>query len=126
VLRISGRVLANNKKIPYALAASVYGIGIRTGFEICEKAGVDPRKRISEIAESEGVRIREIVEADHTTEGDLRRIVMSNIKKKKELGSYEGLRHRNGLPVRGQNTHNNARTRKGKAVSIAGKKKITK
>lgn len=94
--------------------------------QICEKAGLDGTKRVNQLAESEVIRIREIIDRDYTVEGELRRSIQMNIKRLMDLGCYKGLRHRKGLPVHGQRTHTNARTRKGKAVAIAGKKMVSK
>ncbi len=94
--------------------------------EICHKAGLPPEKRVHQLAESEVIRIREIIDRDYMVEGDLRREVAMNIKRLVDLGCYRGLRHRKKLPVRGQRTHTNARTRKGRAKAIAGNKITTK
>jgi small subunit ribosomal protein S13 len=122
--RILGVDIPNNKKVPYALAY-IYGIGIPLGRTICKKANVDPEKRISELAEQELAAIREVA-VKLTIEGDLRREVAMNIKRLIEIGSYRGIRHRKGLPTRGQRTKTNGRTRKGPRKTIANKKVETK
>ena len=94
--------------------------------KICADTGVDPDTRIRQLTDDEVTRIRRYIESEFEVEGDLRREVQQNIKRKIEIGSYQGIRHRRGLPVRGQRTHTNARTRKGRRVAIAGKKKVTK
>ncbi|MGC8536958.1 MAG: 30S ribosomal protein S13, partial [Rhizomicrobium sp.] len=94
--------------------------------EICEKVGIAPGRRVHDLTDAEVIQIRETIDRDYLVEGDLRRDVAMNIKRLMDLGCYRGLRHRKGLPVRGQRTHTNARTRKGPAKAIAGKKKVTK
>ena len=123
--RISGVNIPTNKKIQIALTY-IYGIGPKIADDICQKASIDKSKRVNQLNEEEVTKIRELVESSYTVEGDLRRKVSVNIKRLTDLGCYRGLRHRKKLPVRGQRTHTNARTRKGKAVAIAGKKKVTK
>lgn len=123
--RIAGVNIPTAKRIEIALTY-IHGIGRVKSREICEKAGLPLTKRVNELAESEVIKIREIIDRDYLVEGDLRREVTMNIKRLMDLGCYRGLRHRKKLPVRGQRTHTNARTRKGKAVAIAGKKKVTK
>jgi len=123
--RIAGVDLPRDKAIIYALPL-LYGVGKHNVHEIVEKAGIDPTKRVRDLSETEIGHLREILDRDYQVEGDLRRVVAMNIKRLMDLGCYRGLRHRRGLPVRGQRTHTNARTRKGKAVAIAGKKKVTK
>jgi len=123
VARIAGVNVPTNKRIVIALTY-IYGIGRTRAAEICQKAGVDISKRVHQLDDSEVIRIREIIDADYNVEGELRREVAMNIKQMMDLGSYRGLRHRRKLPVRGQRTHTNARTRKGKATPIAGKKKV--
>ncbi|MCG8503425.1 MAG: 30S ribosomal protein S13 [Sphingomonadales bacterium] len=120
--RIAGVNIPTNKRVEIALTY-IHGIGRTKAREIREKVGLEPEKRVSELTEGEVIRIREVVDADYSVEGDLRREVAMNIKRLMDLGCYRGLRHRKGLPVRGQRTHTNARTRKGKAKPIAGKKK---
>ena len=123
--RISGVDLPRNKRMEIALTY-IFGIGKAKAKEILDKAGVSPDKRSDALEENEIRKIRDAIDAGFKVEGDLRRDVSMNIKRLMDLGSYRGLRHRRGLPVRGQRTHTNARTRKGKAVAIAGKKKVTK
>ena len=123
--RISGVNIPTNKKV-YVALTYIFGIGRKSASDICEKASVDQQKRINELNDDEVTKIREIVEANYPVEGDLRRKISMDIKRLTDLGCYRGLRHRKKLPVRGQRTHTNARTRKGKAIAIAGKKKVTK
>lgn len=120
--RIAGVNIPTNKRIPIALTY-IHGIGNAMAKEICEKVGVDPSRRVNELSDAEVIQIRETIDKDYTVEGDLRRETAMNIKRLMDLGCYRGLRHRKGLPVRGQRTHTNARTRKGPAKPIAGKKK---
>ncbi len=120
--RIAGVNIPSNKKLEVALTY-IYGIGTNFSKNICKTTNVDGAKRVNELVESEIIKIREYIDSNYTVEGDLRREVANNIKRLTDLGCYRGLRHRNKLPVRGQRTHTNARTRKGKAVAIAGKKK---
>nr|WP_241865396.1 30S ribosomal protein S13 [Paracoccus salsus] len=101
----------------------IHGIGTMFANQICEAVGIDPARRVNELSDAEVLQIREYIDANLTVEGDLRREAQMNIKRMMDLGSYRGLRHRRGLPVRGQRTHTNARTRKGPAKPIAGKKK---
>ena len=123
--RISGVNIPTNKKVNVALTY-IFGIGPKRASEICSKASVDQTKRVNELKGDEVTKIRELIENNFTVEGDLRREISMDIKRLTDLGCYRGLRHRKKLPVRGQRTHTNARTRKGKAVAIAGKKKVTK
>ena len=123
--RISGVNIPTNKKIQVALTY-IFGIGPKIANDICKEASVDTSKRVNELNDNEVTKIREIVESNYSVEGDLRRKISVDIKRLTDLGCYRGLRHRKKLPVRGQRTHTNARTRKGKAVAIAGKKKVTK
>ena len=123
--RISGVNIPTNKKINIALTY-IFGIGNKIAFDIFSKASVDVTKRVSELNDDELNVIRDLIDQKHTVEGDLRRKISLDIKRLNDLGCYRGLRHRKKLPVRGQRTHTNARTRKGKAVAIAGKKKVTK
>ena len=104
----------------------IFGIGPKRAADICEKASIEKSKRINQLNEEEISRVRELIDKNHMVEGDLRREIATNIKRLNDLGCYRGLRHRKKLPVRGQRTHTNARTRKGKAVAIAGKKRILK
>jgi small subunit ribosomal protein S13 len=123
--RISGVNIPTNKKINIALTY-IFGIGNKIAGDICSEATVDITKRVSELNDDELNLIRDLIDQKHTVEGDLRRKISLDIKRLNDLGCYRGLRHRKKLPVRGQRTHTNARTRKGKAVAIAGKKKVTK
>ena len=123
--RISGVNIPTNKRIRVALTY-IFGIGPKIANDICTEASVDMTMRVSQLKDEELNKIREIIDAKHSVEGDLRRKVSMDIKRLTDLGCYRGLRHRKKLPVRGQRTHTNARTRKGKAVAIAGKKKVTK
>ena len=123
--RISGVNIPTNKRIRIALTY-IFGIGPKVANDICNEAAVDMSMRVSQLKDDEINKIREIIDAKHSVEGDLRRKVSMDIKRLTDLGCYRGLRHRKKLPVRGQRTHTNARTRKGKAVAIAGKKKVTK
>ena len=123
--RISGVNITSNKRVVIALTY-IYGIGSKIAKDICNKVDLEESKRVNQLSDDEIARIREIIDADHMVEGNLRRNVSLNIKRLTDLGCYRGLRHRKGLPVRGQRTNSNARTRKGKAVAIAGKKKAPK
>ncbi len=120
--RIAGVNLPTNKRVVIALQY-IHGIGNKIAQEIMGKANLPPERRVSQLTDSEVLQIREIIDRDYMVEGDLRREVQLNIKRLMDLGCYRGLRHRKGLPVRGQRTHTNARTRKGPAKTIAGKKK---
>lgn len=120
--RIAGVNIPTQKRIPIALTY-IHGIGHSRARQICERVGVSTARRVNELTEDEVVRIREAIDRDFTVEGDLRREVAMNVKRLMDLGCYRGLRHRKGLPVRGQRTHTNARTRKGPAKAIAGKKR---
>ena len=121
--RILGVDIPRNKVMKIALR-SLYGVGPKVALDVLAKANIDPERSSNELTEEESNEIRKILEADYVVEGDLRREVGLNIKRLKDLGCYRGLRHRKSLPVRGQRTSTNARTRKGKAVAIAGKKSI--
>ena len=123
--RIAGVNIPTSKKVEIGLTY-IHGIGLHTAQKIVAQLGIDPTRRISDLTESETIQIREIIDRDFLVEGDLRRDVAMNIKRLMDLGCYRGLRHRKSLPVRGQRTHTNARTRKGPAKAIAGKKKVTK
>jgi small subunit ribosomal protein S13 len=125
VARIAGVNIPTNKRVEIALRY-IHGIGPSNAKDICKKVGITPERRVSDLTENEVIQIRETIDHDYVVEGDLRREVAMNIKRLMDLGSYRGLRHRKGLPVRGQRTHTNARTRKGPARAIAGKKKVTK
>ncbi len=120
--RIAGVNIPTSKRAVIALTY-IHGIGPAKSKEICDKAGIDLARRVHDLSDSEVIKLREIIDKDYTVEGDLRREVSMNVKRLMDLGCYRGLRHRRKLPVRGQRTHTNARTRKGKAVPIAGKKK---
>ena len=120
--RIAGVNIPSNKRLEIALTY-IYGIGSNFSKTICKATEVDGNKRVNVLNESDIIKIREYIDANFTVEGDLRREVSGNIKRLTDLGCYRGLRHRNKLPVRGQRTHTNARTRKGKSIPIAGKKK---
>ena len=120
--RIAGVNIPTNKRVEIALTY-IHGIGRTKAREICQKANVPLERRVNELSEAEVMQIREFIDRDYIVEGDLRREVSMNIKRLMDLGCYRGLRHRRGLPVRGQRTHTNARTRKGPARPIAGKKK---
>ena len=119
--RISGVNIPTNKRVLIALTY-IFGIGPKIASEICSKASIDLSKRVNELTDEEVNKIREIIDQKHQVEGDLRRKVSIDIKRLTDLGCYRGVRHRKKLPVRGQRTHCNARTRKGKAIAIAGKK----
>jgi small subunit ribosomal protein S13 len=120
--RIAGVNIPTNKRVVIALTY-IHGIGNTKAKEITEKLGIAPERRVQDLTDQEVLQIRETIDADYKVEGDLRREVSMNIKRLMDLACYRGLRHRRGLPVRGQRTHTNARTRKGKAKPIAGKKK---
>lgn len=120
--RIAGVDLPRDKRIEHALP-SIYGIGLTRSRKILESAGVDPDTRVKDLAESEVAKLREVVDSQYKVEGDLRREVQLDIKRLMDIGCYRGLRHRRGLPVRGQSTKTNARTRKGPRRTVAGKKK---
>lgn len=123
--RIAGVNIPAQKRVVIALRY-IHGIGPHRAAEICKKLGLPESRRVNELTEDELLRIRETVDADYQVEGDLRREVAMNIKRLMDLGCYRGLRHRKSLPVRGQRTHTNARTRKGPAKPIAGKKQAKK
>jgi small subunit ribosomal protein S13 len=120
--RIAGVNIPTQKRVLIGLTY-IYGIGRAKSAEICQKVGIPEERRVNQLTDDEVVRIREVIDRDYQVEGDLRREVAMNIKRLMDLGCYRGLRHRKGLPVRGQRTHTNARTRKGPARPIAGKKK---
>ncbi|MDC3208455.1 30S ribosomal protein S13 [Pelagibacteraceae bacterium] len=123
--RIAGINIPTQKKLKIALTY-VYGIGNKVSNDICLKANVDSNARVQDLSESEIKNISDVISSSFLVEGDLRREVSGNIKRLKDLGTYRGVRHRRNLPCRGQRTHTNARTKKGKAIAIAGKKKVTK
>ncbi|MDE0885248.1 MAG: 30S ribosomal protein S13 [Myxococcota bacterium] len=119
--RIAGVDLPRNKRIEISLTY-IFGLGRTSATAICEKAGIDGGTKTDQLSESEAIKLREVIESDYKVEGDLRRELTQNIKVLMDIGCYRGLRHRRNLPVRGQRTHTNARTRKGPAKSVAGKK----
>ena len=123
--RIAGVNIPTQKRVEIGLRY-IHGIGPQIAKSIITQLGIDPTRRVSDLTESEVIQIREVIDRDYLVEGDLRRDVAMNIKRLMDLGCYRGLRHRKSLPVRGQRTHTNARTRKGPAKAIAGKKKVTK
>jgi small subunit ribosomal protein S13 len=125
VARVAGVNIPTQKRVEIALTY-IHGIGRRIAREICGRVGIPAQRRVHELSDAEVLKIREMIDRDYKVEGDLRREVAMNIKRLMDLGCYRGLRHRRGLPVRGQRTHTNARTRKGPAKPIAGKKKVTK
>ena len=120
--RIAGVNIPTNKRVAISLTY-IFGIGLTKAREICQKASVSEASRVNQLAEGEVTRLREIIDGEYRVEGDLRRDVAMNIKRLMDLGCYRGLRHRRGLPVRGQRTHTNARMRKGRARPVAGRKK---
>jgi small subunit ribosomal protein S13 len=122
VARIAGVNIPTNKRVVIALQY-IYGVGPTKAGEIMKKVGIPDERRVSQLTDQEVLQIREMIDRDFVVEGDLRREVAMNVKRLMDLGCYRGLRHRRGLPVRGQRTHTNARTRKGPAKPIAGKKK---
>jgi small subunit ribosomal protein S13 len=124
VARIAGVNIPTNKRVVIALQY-IHGIGPKKAQEIMEKVSIPDARRVSQLTDQEVLQIREVIDRDYMVEGDLRRDVAMNIKRLMDLGCYRGLRHRRGLPVRGQRTHTNARTRKGPAKAIAGKKRAT-
>ena len=119
--RISGVNIPTAKRVEIGLT-DIHGIGLTSAKSICEKNGIAPERRVSELSDAEVIKIRETIDAEYMVEGDRRRDVAMNIKRLLDLGTYRGLRHRKRLPVRGQRTSTNARTRKGKRIAIAGKK----
>lgn len=121
--RIAGVDLPRDKRVDIALAY-IYGVGRTRALETCAAAEISPSTKVRDLTDDEVIRIRDFIGANYAVEGDLRRDVNQNIKRKMEIGSYEGLRHRRGLPVRGQRTHTNARGRKGPRKTVAGKKKV--
>jgi small subunit ribosomal protein S13 len=123
--RISGVDIPREKRLEISLTY-IYGIGPSIAKQLCEAVGVDPNTRVRDLTDEEVSHIRQYVDNNLKVEGDLRREVSQDIKRKMEIGTYQGLRHRRGLPVRGQRTHTNARTRKGPKKTVAGKKKVRK
>ena len=120
--RIAGINIPTNKRVEIALTY-IHGIGRKFARDICAEVKIPFERRVNELSDSEVIQIREVIDREYMVEGDLRREVSMNVKRLMDLGCYRGLRHRRGLPVRGQRTHTNARTRKGPAKAIAGKKK---
>jgi small subunit ribosomal protein S13 len=125
VARIASVDIPREKRLEISLTY-IFGIGRTTAAKICEATGIDPNTRVRDLTDEEVVRLRAWIDANLEVEGDLRREVSQDIKRKMEIGSYQGIRHRRGLPVRGQRTHTNARTRKGPKKTVAGKKKVRK
>ncbi|MCA3271352.1 MAG: 30S ribosomal protein S13 [Roseomonas sp.] len=123
--RIAGVNIPTNKRVLISLRY-IYGIGPQNAQVICDQLSIPAERRVNQLTDDEIMRIRELIDREYRVEGDLRREQAMNIKRLMDMACYRGLRHRKGLPVRGQRTHTNARTRKGKAVAIAGKKKVTK
>jgi small subunit ribosomal protein S13 len=123
--RIAGVDIPREKRLEISLTY-IYGIGRTTSGHVCEGTGIDRDTRVRDLTDEEVVRLRNWIDANLKVEGDLRRDVAQDIKRKMEIGSYQGIRHRRGLPVRGQRTHTNARTRKGPKKTVAGKKKVRK
>ncbi|MDQ3397828.1 MAG: 30S ribosomal protein S13 [Deinococcota bacterium] len=123
--RIAGIDLPREKRVEYGLTY-IYGVGLKRSQRVLARVGVNPDTRVKDLAENEVIKLRDIVEKEFKVEGDLRREIQLNIKRLMDIGSYRGLRHRRGLPVRGQATKTNARTRKGPRKTVAGKKKAPK
>jgi len=123
VARIAGVNIPTQKRVSIALTY-IHGIGRKKAVEICEICNIPPERRVQDLTDQEAIGIREVIDTNHIVEGDLRRETAMNIKRLMDLGCYRGVRHRKGLPVNGQRTHTNARTRKGPARAIAGKKKV--
>jgi len=123
--RIAGVDLPRDKRLVIGLTY-IYGIGHSRAAQICESTDIEPGTKVRELTDDEVARIRRLIDQQYEVEGDLRREIQQNIKRKIEIGTYQGIRHRRGLPVRGQRTHTNARTRKGPRKAIAGKKKVKK
>ena len=117
--RIAGVVIPSDKQVQIALTY-IYGIGPKYARDILAAAKIEPTTRVKDLTEAEEQKLRDIIDKDYVTEGDLQRLVTNNIKRLKDIGSYRGLRHKNGLPTRGQRTRTNARTRKGKAIAVGG------
>ena len=123
--RIAGVDIPREKRLAISLTY-VFGIGRTTAAQICEATGIDPNTRVRDLTDEEVNRVRSFVDQNYKVEGDLKRDIQQDIKRKMEIGCYQGLRHRRGLPVHGQRTHTNARTRKGPKKTVAGKKKVRK
>jgi small subunit ribosomal protein S13 len=123
--RIAGVDIPREKRLEISLTY-IFGVGRTTAAKVCEGTDIDPSTRVRDLTDEEVTRLRNWIDANYKVEGDLRRDVSQDIKRKMEIGSYQGIRHRRGLPVRGQRTHTNARTRKGPKKTVAGKKKVRK
>jgi small subunit ribosomal protein S13 len=123
--RIAGVDIPREKRLEISLTY-IYGIGLTTSHQVCERTGVDPNTRVRDLTDEEVTRLRNDIDTNLRVEGDLRRDVSQDIKRKMEINCYQGVRHRKGLPVHGQRTHTNARTRKGPKKTVAGKKKVRK
>ena len=123
--RIAGVNIPSNKRLEIALTY-IYGVGSHTARCICEKAHVDVNKRVHQLSDEEVMKLREVIDSNYKVEGDIRKEISMNIKTLIDMKCYRGMRHVRRLPVRGQRTHTNARTKKGKRIAIAGKKKVTK
>ncbi len=123
--RLAGVDIPREKRLEISLTY-VYGVGRTTAQKVCQATSIDPDTRVRDLTDEEVIRLRTWIDANLTVEGDLRRDFAQDIKRKMEIGSYQGIRHRRGLPVRGQRTHTNARTRKGPKKTVAGKKKVRK
>jgi small subunit ribosomal protein S13 len=123
--RIAGVDIPREKRLEVSLTY-IFGVGPTTSRQVCTEVGIDPNTRVRDLTDEEVARIRTFIDQNYKVEGDLRREVSQDIKRKMEIGCYQGLRHRRGLPVRGQRTHTNARTRKGPKKTVAGKKKVRK
>ncbi len=123
--RIAGVDIPREKRLGTSLTY-IFGIGDTTAGQVCEGTGIDPSTRVRDLTDEEVTRLRNWIDANLKVEGDLRRDISQDIKRKMEIGSYQGIRHRRGLPVHGQRTHTNARTRKGPKKTVAGKKKVRK
>ena len=123
--RLVGVDLPRDKRLEVALTA-IYGVGRSRSRQALAATGVDPNQRVKDLSEEDTIKLRDYIDEHFQTEGDLRREVQGDIRRKVEIGCYQGIRHRRGLPVRGQRTHTNARTRKGPRKTVAGKKKVTK
>jgi len=123
--RIAGVDLPREKRLEIGLTY-IYGVGLTRSHQTCDELGIDRGTKVRDLTDDEVVRIRRFIQDQYRVEGDLRREVAQNIKRKVEIGCYQGIRHRRGMPVHGQRTHTNARTRKGRRMAIAGKKKVKK
>ena len=123
--RIAGVDIPREKRVEISLRY-IFGVGPTTANQVCTSTGIDPSTRVRDLTDEEVIRLRNWIDSNLKVEGDLRRDIAQDIKRKMEIGSYQGIRHRRGLPVRGQRTHTNARTRKGPKKTVAGKKKVRK